>query len=91
MEDLQKTSKIQIHVVQIPVFPGVVKEDMDALIEGLKKMGVQPQLILMVMEGDPMSPADETNVADVLGNGVQIAIDHEIPGVSSTSLEQWMS
>lgn len=66
MEDLVKISEIKMNVVQVPVFPGTDQNDIDELLGGLKKMDFEPQLILMVTEGDPMHPVDETKVANVL-------------------------
>ncbi len=66
MEDLVKISKIKMNVVQVPVFPGTDQNDIDELIGGLKEMGFEPQLILMVTEGDPMNEEDEMTVANLL-------------------------
>lgn len=91
MDELAEASEILMNVVQIPVFPGTKQADIDELIWGLKGRGYEPQLILMVMGGDPMNPADEDVVKKDLWEGVQTAIRNLLPGVSSTSLEKWMS
>lgn len=63
MDKLGDESEIKMNVVQIPVFPKTEQGDIDELIQGLKDRGYEPQLILMVDEGDPMNPKDEDIVA----------------------------
>lgn len=68
------------------------KSDTDELLNGLKEMGFKPQLILMVGgdNADPMNPAHEDNVVQMLRSGIAIAKEHGIEDVASTSIEQWM-
>jgi len=91
MRDLMKDCPVSIRNAQIPVFPGVDKGDQGAVITGLRNLGLDVHLILMIGGGDPMSPDDEDTVAAMLLDGVAIARENDIKQVSSTSIEEWMS
>lgn len=90
MEALSQASPVRIQSVQVPVFPGVHAGDSDELVEGLRALGLTVHLILMVGGADPMEPADEDQVVEMLIAGVEIAKRHGITQVASTSIEQWM-
>jgi len=49
------------------------------------------QFIMMVGEGDPMNPADEDTVVQLLVEGLKTAQKFGVSQVASTSLEAWMS
>jgi hypothetical protein len=83
-------SPVRVQSVQIPAFPGVDEGDNDELINGLKELGLVVHLIMMVGGADPMNPADEDKVVEMLASGLNIAKKHGIEQVSSTSIEEWM-
>jgi hypothetical protein len=90
MERLCQASPVRIQSVQIPAFPGVDESDNDELINGLKGLGLVVHLIMMVGGADPMNPADEDKVVEMLVSGLNVAKKHGIEQVSSTSIEEWM-
>jgi len=90
MKRLCDASPVKIQSVQIPAFPGVDEGDNDELINGLKALDLIVHLIMMVGGADPMNPADEDAVAEMLTSGINVAKKHGIEQVSSTSIEEWM-
>jgi hypothetical protein len=87
---LKKISPVDINAVQMSLFPGVVESDNEELFNGVKELGINPHMILMVAGGNPMNPADEDAVASILIDGLQLAKKFEIDNVASTSIEEWM-
>jgi hypothetical protein len=87
---LVAASPVEISCAQFPHFPGVDPNDTDELINSVKELGLEPHLILMVGGADPMNPADEDAVVDMLVPSLKIAKDYGIANVSSTSIEEWM-
>ncbi len=90
MEGLAAASPVKVQSAQVAVFPGVLESDNDELITGLRDLGLEVHLIMMVGGADPMDPADEEKVAAMLASGIGIAKKHGITQVASTSIEQWM-
>lgn len=90
MEALSALSPAKIRSAQVTVFPGVHEGDADELVLGLRDLGLEVHLILMVGGADPMDPADEDKVVAMLVDGIEIAKRHRIAQVASTSIEQWM-
>jgi hypothetical protein len=90
MAKLISTSPVKIPSVQIPAFPGVDEDDNDELITKLQGLGLAVHLIMMVGGADPMNPADEDKVAEMLVSGLTVAKKHGIEQVSSTSVEEWL-
>ena len=64
--------------------------DVAELIGQLKELGLAVHYILMVGGADPMNPADEDAVVEMLVAGLKSAEKHGIASVSSTSIEEWM-
>ena len=90
-QQLVAESPVPIDCAQISLFAGV-KDDVTAeLVDGLKSLGLEVQFIMMVGEGDPMNPADEDKVVQLLVAGLKSAQKHGVRRVASTSLEAWMS
>jgi hypothetical protein len=87
---LTAASPVEISCAQFPHFPGVDPSDTDELINSVKDLGLEPHLILMVGGADPMDPADEDAVVNMLAPSLKIAKDYGIANVSSTSIEEWM-
>ncbi len=89
-EQVCELASCQLDAIQLSVFPGAKESDMDELVGGLRNLGLEVQMILMVTSGDPMNPADEDIVVDLLVGGLESARKYEIGVVGSTSIEQWM-
>ena len=90
MARLVEASPVKIGSAQISVFPGVEPSDNDEMIQGLKALGLAVHLILMVGGADPMNPDDEDAVVGMLVSGLNLAKQHGIEQVASTSIEEWM-
>jgi hypothetical protein len=91
MERFMAASPVKITACQITVFPGVVEADMDAMMNGLKSLGLNIYTILMVGGADPMNPADEDKVVEMLKSGIAAAKKYGVVHVASTSIEEWLS
>lgn len=87
---IQEVAPVSLAAAQVPMFPGVVTQDTQDLIGGIKELGLQPHLIMMVAGGNPMDPADEDKVAPILVDGLKAAMEFEVEHVASTSIEEWM-
>lgn len=87
---LKAASPVNIAAAQVPMFPGVVAQDTEDLIGGIKDLGMKPHVIMMVAGGNPMDPADEDTVAPMLVAGLQSAQQLGVEHVASTSIEEWM-
>lgn len=90
MASMVKESPVKIDSAQITVFSGVDAGDTDDLITGLRAVGLEVHIIMMVGGADPMSPADEDAVVEMLVAGLKIAQKYGIKHVASTSIEEWM-
>lgn len=90
MKKLCEQSQVRIDAVQIPYFPGLDEGDVKEMVDGLKGLGLTVHFILMVGGADPMNPADEDAVVDMLVGGLKAAAAHGVEHVSSTSVEEWM-
>ena len=90
-QKLVAESPVAINCAQISQFAGVADDVTAELVEGLKALGLEIQFIMMVGEGDPMNPADEDKVVQLLVDGLKNAQKHGVRQVASTSLEAWMS
>lgn len=90
MARLTEASPVRIQSAQVTVFPGVHEGDTDELVSGLRALGLEVHLILMVGGADPMNPADEDAVVAMLVAGIEVAKKHGITQIASTSIEEWM-
>jgi len=90
MKSLLELSHCDLQAVQISLFPGTRESDVDEMVKKLQELSLEVQFILMVSDGDPMNPADEDTVVDLLVGGLEYAKKYGIEIVSSTSIEQWM-
>ena len=91
MRKLVEMSPVKFTCVQVPLFPGNSREDIDELVHELKAMDLSVNFILMVGGVNPMNPADEDAVVAQLLPNIKAAIAHGASNVSSTSIEEWMS
>ena len=90
MGRLCAASRVRIDAVQITAFPGTAPDDLNELLELLKALGLEVQLVLMIGGANPMDPADEDAVVGMLVDGLNTAKAHGITTVGSTSIEEWM-
>jgi len=90
MEKLCAASKVKIDSVQVPFFPGLDPDDTKEMVDGLRGAGLVVHFIMMVGGADPMNPADEDAVVEMLVAGLTAAQAHGVEHVSSTSVEEWM-
>lgn len=87
---LKEMSPVAITAAQVPQFPGVDEQDTQDLFGGIRELGMTPYMIMMVAGGNPMNPADEDAVCEMLVDGLKIAQSLNIEHVASTSIEEWM-
>lgn len=90
MKRLMEASAVTITSVQVPYFGGANRDDVDALYNGLKSLGLRLHIIMMVGGADPMSADGEDVVVAQLIEGLQVAKKFGVAHVSSTSVEEWM-
>lgn len=87
---LQSISSAPIQSAQVPAFPGVDDGDVEELVSGIRKLGMVVHFIMMVGGADPMNPADEDAVVEMLKTNLETAKKHNVQRVASTSAEEWM-
>jgi hypothetical protein len=90
MGHLCEASPVTINMCQVPFFAGADAGDVADMINGLKTLDLEVHLIMMVGGADPMNPADEDAVVEMLCGGLAVAKEFGIANVSSTSFEEWM-
>lgn len=90
LEKLKEMSPVPINAAQVPQFPGVNEQDTQDLFGGIRELGMTPYMIMMIAGGNPMDPADEDTVCEMLVDGLKTAIKLNIEHVASTSIEEWM-
>lgn len=90
MKKLCNGAEVRIDAVQVPYFPGLHAGDVEEMVSGFREMGLTVHFILMVGGADPMNPADEDAVVEMLVGGLKAAATHGVEHVSSTSVEEWM-
>ncbi len=91
MRELVEASRVPFNCVQISVFPGCDDGDVDEMIEKLRALGLDVDLIMMLGGVDPKDPADEDGVVEQLLPSVKAAMKHGIGTISSTSIDVWMA
>ncbi|MEM9281847.1 MAG: hypothetical protein AAGA96_08480 [Verrucomicrobiota bacterium] len=90
MAHLTTASPVKIQSAQVTAFPGVDASDMDDLFSGLRALGLEVHIIMMVGGADPMNPDDEDAVVEMLSASIEVAKKYGITQVASTSIEEWM-
>jgi len=88
---LKQVSPVDITAAQVPQFPGVSEQDTQDLFGGIRDLGIKPHMIMMVAGGNPINPADEDTVCEMLVSGLRAAQAQGVEHVSSTSIEEWMN
>ncbi len=91
MDRICTRSPIRPTCTQIPFFAGADEGDISELIAGLKGLGLEVHLIMMVGGANPMDPADEDAVVSQLVGSLKSAQKYGVASVSSTSVEEWMN
>jgi hypothetical protein len=90
MAKLTAASPVKIQSAQVTAFPGVDSGDTDDLMTGLRGLGLDVHIIMMVGGADPMNPEDEDKVVEMLVSGIEVAKKYGITQIASTSIEEWM-
>lgn len=90
MAEIIEQSPVRPNCVQIPYFPGLNEADVAEMVNGFQSLDLKVHFILMVGGADPMKPADEEKVVEMLVDGLTAAKTHGVHDVSSTSVEEWM-
>lgn len=90
MAKLTAASPVKIQSAQVTAFPGVDAGDTDDLMTGLRGLGLEVHIIMMVGGADPMNPDDEDKVVEMLVSGIEVAKKYGITQIASTSIEEWM-
>ncbi len=90
MKELTANSRAKISCVQVPYFAGLDESDVGEMVDGFRKLDLEVHFIMMVGGADPMEPADENKVVEMLVGGLMAAKKHGVEHVSSTSVEAWM-
>lgn len=90
MAKLTAASPVKIQSAQVTAFPGVDEGDTDELMNGLRGLGLDVHIIMMVGGADPMNPDDEDAVVEMLVSGIEVAKKYGITQIASTSIEEWM-
>lgn len=90
MARLTAASPVKIQSAQVTAFPGVDAGDTDDLMTGLRGLGLEVHIIMMVGGADPMNPDDEDKVVEMLVSGIEVAKKYGITQIASTSIEEWM-
>lgn len=90
VREILELSRVEVKSVQIPVFPGTDAAEWDLMIGQLKDLGLTVHLVMMVGGADPMNPADEDAMVELLRGPLEAAKRNGVAHVSSTSIEEWM-
>ncbi len=90
LANLKEIAPVDFNAAQVPLFPGVDPKDTSDLFNGIRDLGINPHMIMMVAGGNPMDPADEDTVCPMLVDGLKKAQEFGVENVSSTSIEEWM-
>lgn len=88
--DLVELSPVKIDLFQISSFGTTLPEEKDAVIAGLRGLGLEPQLVMMVGGVNPMNPDDEDEAVGQLLHNLHAALRNNITQVNSTSVETWL-
>jgi hypothetical protein len=83
-------SPVRLAVLPIFVFSGTREEDIRELLEGIKSLGLTPEVIIMITNANPMEPGDEDQFVATTVGILEIASELGIASVSSTTFEPWM-
>lgn len=83
-------SPVPLSVIPIFVFSGTREKDIREVLQGIKSLGLSPDVILMVSGANPMHPEDEDQFVAIAVEILNIAKSLDIQCVSSTTFEPWM-
>lgn len=88
--DICERSPVKVDAIQISAFGTTLPEESDELISGVRKLGLEPQVVMMVGGVNPMNPEDEDGAVEQLLVNLNVAKRNGIKEVNSTSIETWM-
>ncbi len=89
--EIIELSPVTLNAIQISAFGNTVPEDTDELLSTMRELGLEPQLVMMVGEVNPMDPADEDATVAQLKVNLEAAVRNNVKQVNSTSIEAWMT
>lgn len=88
--ELIEQSPVKIDAMQISAFGTTLPEESDAVLQGVRALGIEPQLVMMVGGVNPMNPDDEDEAVAQLLVNLNAAKRNGVKEVNSTSIETWM-
>jgi len=88
--DIIEKSPVKIDAMQISAFGTTLPEESDAVLQGVRDLGMEPQLVMMVGGVNPMNPDDEDEALAQLLVNLSAAKRNGVKEVNSTSIETWM-
>lgn len=88
--DICERSPVKVDAIQISAFGTTLPEESDELISGVRELGLEPQVVMMVGGVNPMNPEDEDGAVEQLLVNLNVAKQNGIKEVNSTSIETWM-
>lgn len=91
MDRICTLSPVRPTCIQVSLFPGTGDADIEEMMAGLKALGLDVHLIMMVGGANPMDPADEDAVVGQLVPSLKAAVKFGAVSVGSTSIEEWMN
>lgn len=91
LRGLLDRSTVPITVIPTFVFAGTEPADIREMLAGIRALGPEPEVILMVGSVDPMNPADEDQFVRTAVDALKIAKEVGISTLCSTSFEAWMN
>ena len=91
MDRICSLSPVRPSCIQVSLFPGTGEADIAEMMAGLKTLGIDVHLIMMVGGANPMDPADEDAVVAQLVPSLKAAVKFGAVSVGSTSIEEWMN
>jgi hypothetical protein len=91
LKQLRDQSSIPFSVAPVIIFTGTQEKDIRETLIGIKDLGLEPEVVMMIAGVDPMNKADEDKFVELAVGVLNIAKDVGIKSVTSPSFEEWMS
>lgn len=91
LERLHENSPVALSVAPVFIFTGTRAEDIRETLDGIGKLGLAPEVVLMVGGVDPMNSADEDRWVELAVEVLNIAKSVGVKSIASPSFEEWMS
>ena len=88
--EILERSPVKVDAMQISAFRDTLPSDSDEVLSGVRALGLEPQIVMMVGGANPVNPADEDETVNQLLNSIAAAKRNQVKEVNSTSIETWM-